>query len=386
LNKKDLIKLVVVAIVLIFIIETFFMFGMGGTGSGTTGVNAQKGMTGNAKMNASVVSYSEELTVFGEGKEIAQTASELEREGIIAYRVSETGDQRVYRLTSSRNVYIAAERFFAKNATVLASALIQLPAQVDAIDASGKHFTAIGTSFTYKIAPDFDAGAVMPLSGQITTNENGEVSTIGNIQIDTQFGRADVVGTVERVMGAAYVIAVPFEKRVLNKTLIDENAEGMNYSFSERSYAISLIPLSSAQTIAITAKNLPYVTNIAASRISVKNDFVDSARFASDIGAGFVFPNSTIEIRFDEGKDNESKVMDFESALGISSLPSRAQKAIVSMPARFTYGGREYWFSGNSTQVLSGQFEEGQNVTLDVSFVSMGRRIVAVNKAEVKAG
>ncbi|VVB58364.1 Uncharacterised protein [Candidatus Anstonella stagnisolia] len=390
MEKKDIVKIFVIAIVVLFVLE-MAAIGFSISNSNNTG-NEKKGESGRGiiDVNATIEMYEPQLIVVGEGSALEAAISKMKGSGDIVNDTTNAQGMRVLGLSFGSDVREAARAIEAANASVSAYAILSVP-QVVEVRTPSASLEASGGSLRYPIKPDVEAGGQVHFSAIVNVN-NGQIDTFENILVSaSETATAAVQAQFENVAKGKFRVLVPWEKRRIDKAALlsalqvqDANA---TLSYEEKSYALPQTPLN-AQQISSIEGGPAYVANVNSEVISVARDFTDSQALQaglSQIGVAVQLPPSVITVSMSADANNsEGRIYAALNRTNVSAISvEQATSYRVVLPKNFTSGGVQYELGANM-----GEFEmplnvstENGTVTIVLEFDHIGSVVSALKSA-----
>lgn len=383
MDKKDIIKIFVVAIVVLFVAEMaaigFSMSSSNGSGTGKKGESGR----GIIEVNATIEAYEPQLMVVGEGNALEAAISGMKGRGEIVNDTTNEQGIRVLGLSFGSDVRESARLLEKANASVSAPAILSIPQQVE-VKTPSATFEASGGSLRYPIKPDVDVGGQV-LFGAIVNVKDGQIDTFESIRVSTsETAKATVSAQFENVAKGKFVVLVPWESRRIDKAALllalREQDANATLSYEEKSYAVPQTPLDAQQVGAIES-GPAYIASVSPAVISIAKDFVDSQTLVaglSSIGVQVQLPASVITVSFApqaNGTEANGTGANYPEGLIYAALnntnlsalsiePAKSYKIVL--PETFSSGGTTYEVGANL-----GEFEMPLNVTQESGIVSL---------------
>jgi len=390
MDKKDMIKIFVIAVVALFVLEMAAIgFSMSSSGGTVAVQNSQSGR-GLIEVNATVEIYEPLLMVVGEGSALEAAILGMKARGEIENDSINEQGIRVLGLSYASDVRTAARELEAANASVSAIAILSIPALVE-VKTPAANFDASGGSLQYPIKPDVDAGGQVRFSA-IVNVKDGQIDTFESIRVSTsETATAIVSAQFENTAQGKFRVLVPWESRRIDKaSLLDalrEQDANATLSYEEKSYAIPQAPLDAQQISSIEA-GPAYIAGVSANVVSIARDFTDSQALQaglSQIGVSVQLPPSVMTVSFGEGaNDSEGKIYAALNGTGMGALlVEPATNYRVVLPKNFSYGGAQYALGadmGEFEMPLNTAYESGV-VELEIEFEHVGGSISALKSA-----
>ncbi len=390
MDKSLLIKVIVVAVVLFFVVE-MFAFGVLSNPNPTPSSGPQKvsEYSGNVQLSGTVVSYRPTLLVRGEGRALREAIEPLVSSGFIIYFGSPSeSNETVLNLASNANVREVAKNLSERNLTVTASAVVSLPARFNLTTPEGE-MEVEGTSFEISTQQFFSENETVELSMDVVA-QNGRLLQINNLFVLQQRVALEATGTVSRVLGTTFVAQIPFAQRRIDRAMAREifAQEGYVIEVREVSYLAFDSPLSQEQLSKIT---FPYVTLARERSISLDPSFTNSSRLEGDfasIGLNVSAPYSTIRVssnRTNASVENEGElVLSLARSVASESTLKPAQTVEITLPAIGYSEGKEISnLPAKATVLLPGTHQIGEVVDVRIRGYASGSRLVSVEEVFV---
>lgn|GEM_PF-1185724 len=388
MNKTDVYKILAIGFVLVFVFEMFAIGAMNNkgnpAGASSNGAATLPTISGKASEDLTIVKYAPYLIVSGNGSAAEEAKRGLIDRGIATYSVPAEGGF-VLNLKSSKDVVSAAAEFDKANATVYASATIGTPQKLTVVG-DGMTTKAQGATFTMQIRPIYAEGSSVAATFTAQV-ENGQLVGVGSVMFQPTYVAgaripAKFVGETQK-----RYLEIAWENRSAAKGI----ARGMNATYKERSYIV-LDNATSQQLTAILAATKDYATDGENGVLSVRNDFFDSERAASDLSAAGLtaaaFPPSVASFANDTDGNLTRKLA---AELGIAGIPSRlveTRMLKLGFPEEFEQGGKKYQGAGYEVEVEANSpdaIPPGTVVWLDATFEAFGGKITRFVDINVSA-
>lgn len=374
MEKKDIVKIFVVAIVALFMIE---MAAIGfSISSNNNAGNAGKGESGRGlvDVNATLEAYEPMLFVVGEGSALEAAIARMKEDGEVENDTLNEQGVRVLGLFYGSDVLGIARKLGKANASVSAPAIISIPQQVE-VKTPSANFEAAGGALKYPVKPEIEAGGQVRFRAVVNVRD-GRIESFESIIVSTsETATAIVQAQFENVAKGKFRVLVPWEKRRIDRgallaALREEDANA-TLSYEEKSYALPNVTLS-AQQIASIEGGPAYIAGASADAISVARDFTDSQTLQSglaQIGVGVALPPSVITVSLgEEGNNSQELVYGALNRSGVQALSLEEAKGYrVVLPQNFTFGGVQYSLG----EGIKREFEMPLNVTLESGIVKL---------------
>jgi len=388
MDKKTIIGIFAVGLVLLFLIEPFAIgiiqsAGNAGSAQGGAGGNSTlSGFTGTAVANVTIVRYEPYLIVSGNGSGVDAVKDALLSEKAATYAVW-SGDSLVVSLKSSKDVPSAARRFEDANASVLATAYISTQQNVVVTNTNGTSASAEGTSISMQVNPVYEEGSTHEATFAARV-DGGQITGMGQVSIAPAIVKGvPVEAALSSAPAATYTVSVAWQGRAVAKPL----AVSSGATYKERSFVYVANATKEALDIAVAGK--PYVTGTQPEIISVQNDYTDGEAIGRDLmakGYAATFPPSIATFGNASGNASALALVASLSSANISAQISEAWTAKITLPSVLSKDGRQYAGPAAGIELLiegTGTPRENvtaMNVSVDLEAVgSKITRITAVN-------
>ncbi len=346
-KKSLLLKVVVVAIVLGFMLESFAI-GMGG-GSEEGGGTQAEVAEGNADIGLTIISYRPYLYSPVLNGSTASEVSQMEGveeviPGDSQYVISLLDGDYAHRVYAQMK-----EKYEIETSTV---ATVSMPAYFNMTTDSGESMGVAGTRFEYTMNPVADISGKFLVRMRLRASNEVAVAVIGIVPLaeDAAFS---LNGTVESYEGEAVAYSVPWELRNID----EEYLGGAEYGRVD--YVVLAEPLSPLE---MQSKKFEYVEYISESIVKVSANFTDRNRVLIDFGADVEFPESELNA---EGALPEE-------VLNITPSVSRMYLVAVE-PGEYALPRETYLVETEKN------WSEGQEIELLVNATVLGETVVEVN-------
>ncbi|MFH2106935.1 MAG: hypothetical protein ABII22_06775 [Candidatus Micrarchaeota archaeon] len=326
MDKKTIIVIITIAVVLMFILEPFAF----GSGQG----NAQKSAdltekTGNAEVEATILGYRNYFTAN------TNNMSQLE------YLMS---DSRVEDVQNSPNGVIVvlkdAEDMLAiyaqvkaNNITAYAKGEINLPSF---INASGIEVQNSITPISLNIEPIFKVGDQVKIALAFNFVQD-KITSLTSATLVPSTSEALANATIMKLKSHVKEYSIPWENR---------NSMQNTENYSKRNYVTFKVPLD-AQIIQ-QKKGLEYVKFISEKSMTVNENFTNKEKIIADFGYEIEFPESTYVAAADEileveteGKDKYVYVVKIEGYVKPTELIS-GKELLINETVQVKITGKGY--------------------------------------------
>ncbi len=291
LDKKTLIQVVVVAVVLLFMLEGFAIGGGAGAQQQQDGTVVQS-YIGVADVNLTVLDYRPYLYVDGVLNE-SMKAEVAQMEGV--EEVFDESARTVVSFTESRDapeIYSSLRR---KNITTYTLATLSMPSYFQMMLDNGSTVNVVGSRFEYMTEPVSKVGGKMLMRLVIETVGEAPRGMRNMMPIlshrEFEFD-AEVLGSG----GKTYYYTVPWEERDLDIGALEDEYGAENVEYGRNDNVLLAEALTPQEMI---AKKFEYVKTISEMAISVDGNFTDRERVAADFGEDATFMDSSLKIRTD---------------------------------------------------------------------------------------
>ncbi|MEM3690247.1 MAG: hypothetical protein QXZ40_00770 [Candidatus Micrarchaeia archaeon] len=389
MERDTLIKLFALLLIVAFILEMFAVRSSVTT-SPTDSSNATKEQSvyGAGNATATLISYSDYLTVFKSGADISNnsTLEELKRINGVGYINRHEGTLVLvleYGANASQIAREVKERFPDLNVT--ARALFSLPPEVKFVTAMGERNVSFSTLISIEIEPEFNVGENVTLSlvGLVRGNVF-EGTPIARI-IPTE---SEVVtkAVVDGVGGSYYAtVILPWSSRNINATELRERLstgfENVTVNYFPDSYVVVKGLSGREDEVVKEIYNISYVEEVYGDVIYVKDEYNDSGRVEMDL-KGILGENITVDyplskagVSFNSSNFSEEN---FKKLAGGEVVLYR--QMFLKVGERLVIEGREYEIPENTRfeVILLNSFSVGDEVTVQLRVATVGRRVVKV--------
>ena len=388
MERDTLIKLFALLFIVAFILEMFTVRSSVTTSSGSSGNTSREQLVyGAGNTTATLISYSDYLTVFKPGVDISGNATldELKRMNGVGY-INRHEGTLVLVLEYGANVSEIAreikQRFPDLNVT--AKALFSLPPDIKFITAVGERNVTINALISIDVEPEFSVGDNLTLSlVGLLRGSSFEGAPIAKI-IPTE--NEVVAKAVVKEVGSRYyaTIILPWGGRNVNATEMREKLsakfENVSVNYTPNSY-VAVKELSSREKEVVDRiYNLSYVAEVYGDVIYVEDNFTNDTRIQMDLreilGENFTvdYPVSQIVVFFSSANFSERE---FREVVGREAVVYR--QMFLGVGEKLVIEGKEYEVPESEFEVmLLNSFSVGDEVSVQLKVATLGRRIVKV--------
>lgn len=354
MNKKDIIKLVILlGIVLMFLLSTFGYMGGGfnfGGGGGLGGEN----VSGTTVFNGTIRTYDPVLVLPADVDQ--SLIDELRnRDDVKDVRVETDGV--VVETETRDDVYPLATYLRSIDVISISVANIILPGRIEQHTASGVLNVTAGTGVVRVITePLLDVDSEVTVAMTVVSQNNYLVG-YSSPSILLQPVSLELDASIEKLNHKVYTYTIPWESR----NSLGDLSEYGTVEYDKIDSMVFDPPLTVDQIL--TKKSFPYVTYIDASSAQVLSDFDNLTQVQSNFqDVSFTLPPSTLKIT-----TNQTPELPFDSAVRYSYT--------VGVPGNATaYEFEELSFMVDSEK----EYDINSTVMLTINGLAVGNRIVSV--------
>ena len=371
-----------VALVLMFVFEMVAMGYLGSTASQTSNGNTD-GVTlqGNVISNVTISRYEPYVIVKGNDTAAIEAAKQALISSGVADYATQSQDGLIVSLKSSRNAPVAAAEFLKANATVLATAYVNMPSAVK-VTGEGITTQAEGTGFSTQLKPVYEEGSRHEASFSVAV-ENGKVVGLGNfIILPRTFTNVSVVARLASDPASTYTVEVPWDSRALAKPFAVAN----NATYKEKSYIIVPTDLPSKTLSALSGQ--AFVTGAQQGVVSVRNDFADEGTAMLQLALLNItpeFPPSIASFSGANANVSAHALLDSLSAVNVTANIIVESKIRAMLPETIEADGANYATDGKTLLFDALNLPANiTNVTLNVDFTAEEGKVVAVQDARLQ--
>jgi|GEM_PF-3385289 hypothetical protein len=357
MDKSLIIKIVVVAIVVLFLLEQFVP-GMlrSRTTSSTTTVAIT--LSGSAEFEATLKSYEPYIVVTSlTAQQIKDTKAMTGVEDVVL-----TDKGYIISLKNSKYVKDVFGLLKAKNLTMAVIANVYLPSNLEFVFENNSNVSIFTGASMVKVVmePIVEEGELVRLrmNGQ---SENGYLVSYSPPMVIASEISFKSEAKVKQKLFDFYSYVIAWE----NRTQIDENALGKqfgaeNVSLTKKDFVLLQTPLSVGELL---TKKYEYVSMISENSISVVDGFANTSRILADFG-NVTFPDTMVQIKSAE-----------DPAIGFESSKNPVYE--------ITLYGTEYVFSNPDVLIVLDS-DYAQNETMNVTVIASAVGNTVLDISDVK--
>jgi len=359
MDKSLIVKIVVVAIVALFILEQFVP-GMLGNANVNSNNKAVSQLSGTAEFEAMLKSYEPYIVANNLDKQQIEEFKNLD--GVEDILLTDKG--YVISLKNSKFVKSVFSDLKAKNVTMAVIANVYLPSNLELVLANGSNVSIFTGASLVKVVmePIVDEGATVLLRMN-GNSENGYLVSYSPpmvIASDIQFVSEAVI---KEKLFDFYSFIIPWENRndVSEESLISQFGKE-NISFTKKDYVILQNLLSVGDML---SKKYDYVSVISENSITVVENFTNTSRIIQDFG-NVTFPETMLQV-----KSDADPMIGFES---------------TRMPVySLTIYGTEYTFSNPDVLiVLDKDYLANETINVTVTASAVGKTVLDISDVKLK--
>ncbi|VVB66070.1 Uncharacterised protein [Candidatus Gugararchaeum adminiculabundum] len=407
-DKKNLIMLGALVIVLAFLIEPLASSPRNGSGTGvTTGTGTQlnasaKKIAGIALVNATVTEYQPSIRVVNYAQ-VKGEIKKLQDEGIATYTTPVSANEIIVNLVKGDDVPAAALRLQKENVTTLASVILTPPSSFEVTTVQGKM-----NASTEMISGEIDA--TVPIGEQLQLRlagnvQDGVLMDIASIDLIPVRKNIALRATLKEKSRLNEQIGVAWEKRdQFTDNSISALVTGELDNATVKTYISDAVafkaPMPSNKTLlSILASNYTWIEKINVSGkevlgvgdrgIAVYHNFTDKQKIIDDLAIYNVtvsFPETVVEVNY-SASGNESKTL--SQVLTEANISTTVQtqgvvgKMEIANDVITDETGRDYIVGQKEFEsVIPADTAIGQSVAFSMEVNVVANRIVKINSAD----
>lgn len=286
MDKGLLLKILVVAIALLFLIEPF---AISQSWRDNGGVQAGVHYQGTAQVNLTIYSYGAFL--FANALTDAQKQQVQGNPEVLSVEDLDGGMQRITLRDSTKTTEVYST-FKNVGISTIALAQIGLPDEYNLTLQNGSIITAEGGYQQMAMEPLMPTGKKLSyLIGVETEGQN----TYRILNARQYYSQVIIVGqaTVASANASAYAYSIPWEGRNLDVDALKAAYGAGNVTYTRNDYFLFSPELSPSETISMKKD---YITYISAKSASVAPQFMNKSLVEADFGTRATFPGSILKI------------------------------------------------------------------------------------------